>query len=135
MTEPQSAKSEYLVLSLGQWDELPPEEIQRAIDEFYVWLDRLVAQGRAKRGQRLASEGKRVSRTQGIRDGPFSEAKEVVGGYWTFVAESLEEAAALAAENPCMRCGLYYEIRPIDPAQCSAYAVTTETPAARRAGR
>lgn len=119
--------SEYLVISLGQWDAgVPPEKIQHTIDEFYAWHDRCVAQGRMKPGQRLAREGKRVTR-HAVVDGPFSEAKEVIGGYWFIYAESLEAAAALAAENPLRAYGLNYEIRPIDPVRCSAFAVTTET--------
>jgi hypothetical protein len=68
-----------------------------------------------------------------VTDGPFGEAKEVVGGYWFILAGSLEEAAQIAAENPCMQCGLFYEIRPIDPEKATAFTVTNETPRERRA--
>src|SRR5512139_3443730 len=128
MREPAS-RSEYLVLSRGQWDpELSRETIQRAIDDFYVWLDRLVGEGRMRVGQRLGTEGRTVARRSKVTDGPFGEAKEVIGGYWTILAESLDEAAAIASGNPCLQCGLFYEIRPIDTARCSADAVTNETP-------
>lgn len=124
-----NAPSEYLVLSRGQWDKgASPEDIQAAIDEFYAWLERLVAEGRMKTGQRLDMPGATVSRKGVTTDGPFGEAKEVVGGYWSILAHSLEEAARLAAQNPYMRYGLFYEIRPIDPERCSAYATTNETP-------
>lgn len=118
---------EYLVISRGEWDPaLPPEEIQRAIDEFYAWLADMVAQGRMKRGQRLSHLGATVSRKGVVTDGPFGESKEVVGGFWTILAGDLQEAAALAAHNPCLRCGLFYEIRPVDPVDASAYELTTE---------
>ena len=127
----QTPSSEYLVLSRGQWDkDASPEDIQIAIDEFYVWLDRMIAAGKMKRGQRLATGGATVSR-KGVVDGPYGEAKEVIGGYWLIVAGNLEEAARIVAENPCLRCGLFYEIRPVDPAQASAFAVTNETPRGR----
>ncbi|MES2509196.1 MAG: YciI family protein [Pseudomonadota bacterium] len=120
--------SEYLVISRGQWDsDKTSEEIQTAIDAFYVWYERMLDEGRMKAGQRLAVEGRRVSRG-GITDGPFSEAKEVIGGYWFIMAASLDEAAALAAENPCMTCGLTYDVRPTEVARASACAVTSETP-------
>lgn len=91
---------EFLVISRGRWDaDKSPEEIQSAIDAFYNWRDRLLEEGRMRRGQRLATQGKMVSR-QGVTDGPFAETKEVIGGYWIFVADSLETAAALAAQNP-----------------------------------
>ena len=124
----QVSLSEYLVISRGQWDkDVSREEIQNAIDQFYVWLGRLVDEGRMKTGQRLGSTGKTVSR-KSVTDGPFGETKEVIGGYWFIVARSLEEAAQIAAGNPCLNCGLFYEIRPIDPERASAFTVTTETP-------
>ena len=120
--------SEYLVLSRGRWDPgLTPEEIQAAIDRFYVWHERLVAQGTLKPGQRLGTAGAVVSRS-GVRDGPFTEAKEVVGGYWFIVAGSLREATVIAAQNPCLACGLVNEIRPVEAERASAYRTSNETP-------
>lgn len=119
---------EFLVISRGRWDaDKSPEEIQSAIDAFYNWRDRLLEEGRMRRGQRLATQGKMVSR-QGVTDGPFAETKEVIGGYWIFVADSLEAAAALAAQNPCIACGLSFEVRPIARERASAYRLTNETP-------
>ena len=124
----ESAPREYLVLSRGQWDKgLSKQAIQNAIDGFYAWYDRNVAAGRMKPGHRLTTEGKVVSK-RGVTDGPFAETKEIVGGYWFIVADSLEEAAALAAENPCIACGLTLEVRPIDPQRASAFVRANETP-------
>jgi hypothetical protein len=122
--------SEYLIISRGQWDsDLPKEAIQDAIDKFYAWHDRLVHEGKMKAGQRLAPEGKVVSK-HSITDGPFTETKELVGGYWFILAGSLDEAADIASQNPCLACGLVFEIRPIEPKRASAFDVTTETPGA-----
>ncbi|MGE0498180.1 MAG: YciI family protein [Ramlibacter sp.] len=120
--------SEYLMLSRGQWDrDKTPEEIQAAIDAFYAWHDELVATGVFKPGKRLATGGRVVSRA-GVTDGPFAEAKEVVGGYWFIVAGSLNEAAAIASRNPCLACGLTFEVRPIEGLRASAYRPSNETP-------
>jgi len=125
-----NAAHEYLVISRGRWDEsLAPEVIQEAIDRFYVWHDQLVAQGKMVAGQRLAPQTKLVSKL-GITDGAFAETKEVIGGYWFIHAASLEEAAAIAADNPCISCGLTFEIRPIEAVKASAFAITTESPTA-----
>jgi hypothetical protein len=124
----KSSPSEYLVLSRGQWEKnASPDDIQIAIDKFYSWLEWHVEEGKMKPGQRLARDGKTVSK-QSVTDGPFAETKEVTGGYWFILATSLEEAAELAAGNPCLAYGLEYEIRPIDPERASAFAVTNETP-------
>ena len=96
----QSDSREYLVLSRGQWDAAASkEEVQAAIDAFYIWYEQSLAAGLMKPGHRLAKEGKVVSK-HSVTDGPFAETKEVVGGYWFIVARSLEEAVALAAQNP-----------------------------------
>ena len=124
----KTSTSEFLVISRGQWDrDKSPAEIQRAIDAFYAWKERLEQEGRMRAGQRLATQAKIVSRN-GVTDGPFTEAKEVIGGYWFFLASSLVEAAELAAQNPCLACGLTYEIRPVELERASAYKVTNETP-------
>lgn len=120
--------TEYLLLSRGHWDPAKSkEEIQAAIDSFYDWHEKLVAEGKFKPGQRLATSGVVVSRGE-IMDGPFTEAKEVIGGYWFVIAGSLREAAAIAAESPCLPCGLSYEIRPIETERASAFRVSNETP-------
>jgi len=120
--------SEYLVISRGQWDKAAsPEQIQGAIDRFYEWLEKMVAEGKMKPGQRLGVGGKTVGKDL-LTDGPFGESKEVIGGYWFILAGSLDEAAEIASGNPCAEFGLFYEIRPIDPEIASAYNVTNETP-------
>lgn len=125
----QAAMAEYLVLSRGQWDkDASKDDIEAAIQKFYEWLARNIAQGRMKTGSRLSRERAMVSRTGISTDGPFGEAKEVVGGYWFIVARNLNEAAQLAAQNPCAQYGLVYEIRPLESERASAYHVTNETP-------
>ena len=122
------SQAEFLVISRGKWDSTATQEdVQRAIDLFYAWLERHVAAGRMRRGSRLQPEIKVVSR-QGITDGPFVETKELIGGYWFIVARDLDEAARLAAENPCKQFGLSYEIRPLDPEKAVAKSIANETP-------
>ena len=128
----KSPANEYLLLSRGQWDpQKSKSEIQSAIDSFYVWHEQLVTEGKFKPGRRLATGAKLVSQ-KGTTDGPFVESKEIIGGYWFIVAASLEEAASIAAQNPCLQCGLSYEVRPIELERASAYRDGNETPTTRR---
>jgi hypothetical protein len=127
----QSPLPEYLVLSRGQWDkEASKENIEAAIQKFYDWYERNLDAGRMKAGSRLSRERAVVSKAGIVTDGPFGEAKEVVGGYWFIVARNLREAAEIAAENPCAQYGLHFEIRPLESERASAYTATNETPAA-----
>jgi hypothetical protein len=82
-----------------------------------------------KPGSRLSTEIAMVSKSGIVTDGPFGEAKEVIGGYWFIVARNLHEAANLAAQNPCAQYGLSFEIRPLESARASAYKTANETPA------
>lgn len=128
MSRSDSPLHDYLIISRGQWDaDASPERIQEAIDRFYVWYERLLAEGTIGAGSRLAREGKLVTK-QRVIDGPFSEAKEVVGGYWFIRATSLDEAAAIVAQNPCIECGLAMEVRQLEAERASAAKVSAETP-------
>lgn len=124
-----SPSSDYLLLSRGQWDKASTKaDIEAAIEKFYSWYEENLAKGVFKPGSRLTMEAALVTR-DGIRtDGPFAEGKEIIGGYWIIVAESLEAAAAIAAQNPVLRHGLNFEIRPLESERGSAYRHTNETP-------
>lgn len=125
MEKPQH---EYLVISRGQWDERATrEDVQQAIDRFYAWYEGHLAAGRMKPGSRLAPEGRRIAHKL-VTDGPFAETKELVGGYWFIVAASLEEAADIAAGNPCLAFGLTLELRPLAAERARATDITNETP-------
>lgn len=124
--------NDYLVLSRGQWDaDASPQAVQGAIDAFYVWYEQGLAAGRLKPGSRL-EPGARIVAKGLVTDGPFAETKEWVGGYWFIVAETLEQAAAIAAENPCLQFGLTLEIRPLDASRADVAVATNETPASWR---
>lgn len=124
-----TASSEYLLLSRGQWDKASSKaDIEAAIDKFYAWYEANLAKGIFKPGSRLTMDAALVTR-EGIRtDGPFAEGKEVIGGYWIIVAESLAAAADIAAQNPVLPHGLSFEVRPLEAERGSAYRHTNETP-------
>ncbi len=66
-------------------------------------------------GLHPASMGARVSFPAGkpkVTDGPFPEAKEVVGGYWMIQVRSKEEAIEWARRCPCSD-GEVIEIRQV----------------------
>ena len=124
-----STTHDYLLLSRGKWDPASAkEDIEAAIGQFYAWYEANIAAGRFKPGSRLTMDAALVTR-DGIRtDGPFAEGKEVIGGYWIIVAESLAAAAAIAAQNPVLPHDLHFEIRPLEAECGSAYRHTNETP-------
>jgi hypothetical protein len=66
-------------------------------------------------GLHAPGEGVRVSFPGGkasVTDGPFSEAKEIVGGYWLIEVKSKDEAIEWAKRAPCAD-GPVIEVRQI----------------------
>jgi hypothetical protein len=61
-------------------------------------------------GDALTDEG-RVVRGKVVSDGPFVEAKEVVGGYSVVEAETIEKASELAKGCPALLYGGAVEVR------------------------
>ena len=59
-------------------------------------------------GSRVRFEGGRPT----VTDGPFTEAKELIGGYWIIQASSREEAVEWARRCPA-EDGDMIEVRPI----------------------
>jgi hypothetical protein len=58
---------------------------------------------RSERGSAAHDEGARLQVRDGkarVLDGPFAEAKEMIGGFFLVDVETLDEALALAAECP-----------------------------------
>jgi hypothetical protein len=91
--EPESAVSVELVEAMSRYN----EELRRA--GMLLSLDGL---------HPPASDGATVvfdaDGAATVTDGPFTEAKEVVGGYWLIQARSKEEAVELARRCPCENC-------------------------------
>lgn len=52
-------------------------------------------------------------RGDGITDGPFVDAKEVVAGFYVIEAPDLDAALAIAGRNPVVRDGGGVEVRPL----------------------
>jgi hypothetical protein len=110
-------QKEYLLLFRGsQWDKgLSPEQLQKTMDQFMGWFERLKEQGKVKGGQPLERTGKLVSGKNGrvVADGPFAESKEAIGGYFLLTVNSLEEAVAIAKDCPILEYGSVVEVRPV----------------------
>lgn len=98
-------------------DALPEGEADAMMRNCLAHADELKRQGCLLESQMLedAHTAKSV-RIRGGRltttDGPFAEAKEVLGGFNLIDAESMEEAIRIASEFPWARTGCV-EIRPV----------------------
>ena len=97
--------------------ELSPEEMQALIARYKAWGKRLREAGRLLGSNKLEDGTGRVLRAESgqvrITDGPFTETKDVLGGYYLIQAESLEEAAEFCKTSPHLDLGAV-EVRRIE---------------------
>ena len=98
---------------------LSPEEMQAVIEKYRSWRDQVAGSQKLLGGAKLRDEGGKILRRQSERvlvtDGPFSETKEIIGGYFLVEASDYEEAATLASGCPHLTYGGRIELREVEP--------------------
>ena len=107
----------YMLLISADEDEVERTDVPDGMERFHAWMDDL-----QRRGVLQVHEGLHPSatattvRVRGddvlLTDGPFSEAKDQVGGFAIVDVTDLDEAIAIAAGHPATRIG-QVEIRPV----------------------
>jgi hypothetical protein len=77
------------------------EKTQQFLKACERYIEKLNRDKKLKSAQPLIREGKMISGSKGSwKEAPFKEAREVIVGYYHVYAHDLEEATALAKENP-----------------------------------
>ena len=93
----------------GETEGQSPEEMQAYMERWATWMKKTSAQGHP-----LNNEGKVVhNRGEVITDGPFTEGKEIVGGYVVLPANDFDHAVERSKECPIFECGGTVEVREI----------------------
>jgi hypothetical protein len=100
------------------WQNVTPEQMQKVIEEYMAWGQKLGQEGKLESGQKLKDEGGRVVRLQAnqfnVVDGPYSETKEVIGGFYMIKAKDYAEAVEIAKSCPHAKYGPKIEVREVD---------------------
>lgn len=109
--------------------DLPREKMMEMTKRYMAWAEQLRQNGKMVGGEKLAASGGRQIRIKNgapvVSDGPYAEAKDVIGGYFVIEAKDLTEAEAIARECPhfALAPTNWAEVRPIeDMAQARAAA-------------
>ena len=107
--------SEFVFLYRGGEGGRSPENAQQMMQKWMTWLKDLGAKGHIKdQGQPLEGSGKLVKGKQKtVTDGPFAEAKDVVGGYTLIEARDITQAVELSKGCPILEIDGTVEIRPV----------------------
>lgn len=100
----------------AQYADLSPAEMQSVVAEYSTWTQRMAEAGKLTTGVKLRDGvGRRVGKDAAGRlmDGPFTETKDVVGGYFVVSAPNLDGALAIARDCPHVANG-WIEVREIE---------------------
>jgi hypothetical protein len=92
-----------------------PQELQAIMAKFQVWMDGIRAKHEVLSSNGLVPTTGKVVQGPNLTetDGPYVEAKEVVGGYVLFMARNFEEATAAARACPGLGYGMRLEVREV----------------------
>jgi len=107
--------SEFTFLYRGRDTSASPEQMQKTMQKWQAWFKELGSKGHIKDiGHPLQHGGKVVrGKHPTVTDGPFAEAKDVVGGFTIVEARDLDQAAELSKGCPILEVGGSVEVRPV----------------------
>jgi hypothetical protein len=104
-----------LIFHGGQLPTQSPEEMQTHMGKWMTWIDKLAKEDKYAAGEPLIPGGKLVSGPGGknVTDGPYTEGKEVVGGFFIINAKDMDEAVAISQGCPDFELGGTVQVRQV----------------------
>jgi hypothetical protein len=107
--------SEFVYLYRGTQPDRSPEAMQQSMQKWMAWFKDLGDKGHIKNmGNPLERGGKLVrGKQKTVTDGPFAEAKDLIGGYSLIEARDLEQAVELSKGCPIFEVEGAVEVRPV----------------------
>jgi hypothetical protein len=93
------------------WHNLSPNEMQKALEKYIAWTKKPFMVDSKRLG---ADVGKVIRSKAGApraTDGPYSETKEILGGFYLIEAANYEEAVQRSLDHPHLEYGGTIEVR------------------------
>jgi hypothetical protein len=95
----------------ANWVTLSPEEMQKALEKYIAWGEKATNGGYLRGTHRLAEDVGKVVRGTKVTDGPYSETKEILGGYYLIAADNYDHAVQRTLDHPHLEYGGTIEVR------------------------
>ena len=107
--------AEFIYLYRGGETPTSPAEGQEVMQKWMTWMKELGESGHLKEvGSPLERTGKLVSGSKKVvSDGPFAEAKDVIGGFTLVLAKDIDDAVEASKGCPIFERNGAVEVRPI----------------------
>jgi hypothetical protein len=91
-----------------------PEAMQANMGKWMAWIDKLKKTDQYVAGEPLLPGGKLISgKNKHVTDGPYTEGKEVVGGFFIIKAADLKEAVEISNDCPDYESGGSVQVRQV----------------------
>jgi hypothetical protein len=97
------------------WLKMPSSEQQKWMSKYMAWGEQARTGGFLVGSNKLVDDGGKIVRGQKalVTDGPYSETKEVLGGYYMIEAKNYDEAVRRCKDHPHLEHGGTIEVRQI----------------------
>jgi hypothetical protein len=98
------------------WLKMPAGDQQKWMRKYMAWGEKAQQGGFLVGSNKLVDDGGKIVRGQKalVTDGPYSETKEVLGGYYMIEAKNYEEAVQRSKDHPHLEHGGTIEVRQIE---------------------
>ncbi len=95
-------------------NDLSPEVMESQMGKWMAWVEKLNQNGQYVSGEPLLPGGKLLtSSNKAGTDGPYTEGKEVVGGYFIINAANMDEAVQISQDYPDFDFGGSVQVRQV----------------------
>jgi hypothetical protein len=97
----------------GQPERMSPEHMQAHMGKWMAWIEKLNKAGKYVSGEPLIPGGKLVTGKNTVTDGPYTEGKEIVGGFFVINADDMNEAVSISKDFPDFDFGGTVQVRQV----------------------
>ncbi len=111
--------AQFLLLLYGdptRWQAMPASERQAAFAKYMAWSRKARQDGFCVGANKLVDDAGKVVRGAKplATDGPYSETKEMLGGYYMIEAANYDEAVQRCLDHPHLQFGGTIEVRQVE---------------------
>ena len=103
-----------LIFQGGMSPHSSADQMQAQMGKWMAWIDKLNKDGRYVAGEPLLPGGKLINgKNKTVTDGPYTEGKEVVGGFFIIHAKDIDEAVKICDDYPDYEFGGSIQVRQV----------------------
>ena len=102
-----------LIFHGGMKQDASPQDLQTNMGKWMSWVEKLQKEGKYVSGEPLLPGGKLVGSKTSVTDGPYTEGKEVVAGFFVISSNNIKEAVDECQHYPDFEYGGQVQVRQV----------------------